>query len=110
MAKDAVGAHVRDELGISEITTARPIQAAVASAASFSVGAAAPLILVLVSPPNLLLWVVSIGSLIFLAFLGAIGAKAGGAEILKPTIRVTFWGALAMAATAIIGALVGKAV
>lgn len=110
MAKDAVGAHVRDELGISEITMARPIQAAMASAASFSVGAAAPLILVLVSPPNLLLWVVSTGSLIFLAILGAIGAKTGGAEILRPTIRVTFWGALAMAATAIIGALVGKAV
>lgn len=110
MAKDAVGAHVRDELGISEITMARPIQAAMASAASFSVGAAAPLILVLVSPPNLLLWVVSTGSLIFLAVLGAIGAKTGGAEILRPTIRVTFWGALAMAATAIIGALVGKAV
>ena len=110
MAKDAVGAHVRDELGISEITMARPIQAAMASAASFSVGAAAPLILVLVSPPNLLLWVVSTGSLISLAVLGAIGAKTGGAEILRPTIRVTFWGALAMAATAIIGALVGKAV
>ena len=110
MAKDAVGAHVRDELGISEITMARPIQAAMASAASFSVGAAAPLILVLVSPPNLLLWVVSTGSLIFLAVLGAIGAKTGGAEILRPTIRVTFWGAFAMAVTAGIGALFGTRV
>ena len=110
MAKDAVGAHVRDELGISEITTARPIQAALTSAASFSLGAAAPLILVIISPASLLLWIVSIGSLVFLAVLGAIGARTGGAAILKPTLRVTFWGALAMAATAIIGAVVGKAV
>lgn len=110
MAKDALGAHARDELGISEVTTARPVQAAVASAATFSVGAAAPLILVLFSPTNLLLPLVSVGSLIFLGALGMIGAKAGGAGVLKPTVRVMFWGALAMALTAGIGAVVGKAV
>ena len=110
MAKDALSAHARDELGISEITAARPVQAALASAATFSIGAAAPLGLVLVSPANWLLPVVSIGSLGFLAALGMIGARAGGADILKPTIRVIFWGAFAMALTAGIGALVGKAV
>lgn len=110
MAKDALGAHARDELGISEITTARPVQAALASAASFSVGATAPLALVLVSPAHWLLPVVSIGSLLFLTLLGMIGAKAGGAGILTPTIRVTFWGALAMAVTAGIGAMFGTAV
>jgi VIT1/CCC1 family predicted Fe2+/Mn2+ transporter len=107
MAKDALGAHARDELGISEITTARPVQAALASAASFSVGAAAPLIFVLVSPSNSLLPVVSAGSLVLLALLGMVGAMAGGAGLLKPTIRVTFWGALAMGLTAIIGAIAG---
>jgi len=110
MTKDALSAHARDELGISQITAARPVQAALASAATFSIGAAAPLGLVLVSPANWLLSVVSIGSLGFLAALGMIGARAGGADILKPTIRVTFWGAFAMALTAGIGALVGKAV
>jgi VIT1/CCC1 family predicted Fe2+/Mn2+ transporter len=107
MAKDALSAHARDELGISELTTARPVQAALASAATFSAGAAAPLALVLVSPAHLLLPVVSIGSLVFLALLGMIGARTGGADILKPTIRVTFWGALAMAVTAGIGAIFG---
>jgi len=110
MTRDALSAHARDELGISEITAARPVQAALASAATFSIGAAAPLGLVLVSPANWLIFVVSIGSLGFLAALGMIGARAGGADILKPTIRVTFWGAFAMALTAGIGALVGKAV
>lgn len=110
MTKDALSAHARDELGISEITAARPVQAALASAATFSIGAAAPLGLVLVSPASWLLAIVSVGSLGFLAALGMIGAKAGGADILKPTIRVTFWGAFAMALTAGIGALVGKAV
>jgi len=109
MTKDALSAHARDELGISKITAARPVQAALASAATFSIGAAAPLGLVLVSPANWLIFVVSIGSLGFLAALGMIGARAGGADILKPTIRVTFWGAFAMALTAGIGALVGKA-
>ncbi len=110
MAKDALGAHSRDELGISETTTARPVQAALASAATFTVGAAAPLILVLISPAALLLPVVAVGSLLFLALLGMIGAKAGGAGILRPTIRVMFWGALAMALTTGIGALFGKVV
>jgi VIT1/CCC1 family predicted Fe2+/Mn2+ transporter len=110
MAKDALGAHARDELGISEISTARPVQAALASAATFSLGAAAPLVLTLLSPSVWLLPVVSIGSLVFLALLGMIGAKTGGAAIFRPTIRVVFWGALAMALTAGIGALVGRAV
>ena len=110
MAKDALGAHARDELGISEISTARPVQAALASAATFSVGAAAPLILTLLSPSNLLLPLVSVGSLAFLALLGMIGAKTGGAAVFRPTIRVMFWGALAMGLTAVIGAMVGTAV
>lgn len=110
MAKDALAAHAQDELGISEVTTARPIQAALTSAATFSAGAAMPLAMVLVSPPSTLVAVVSIASLLFLALLGAIGAWAGGANILKATIRVTFWGALAMALTAGIGVLVGTAV
>ena len=110
MVKDALGAHARDELGISAITTARPVQAALASATTFSVGAAAPLVLVLVSPSNALIPIVSVGSLLFLSLLGAIGAKAGGAGLLKPTIRVTFWGAFAMGLTAGIGAVFGKVV
>jgi len=110
MAKDALGAHARDELGISEISTARPIQAALASAATFSVGAAGPLILALLSPSTWVLPVVSVGSLAFLALLGMIGAKTGGAEVFRPTIRVVFWGALAMGLTAAIGAMVGTAV
>jgi VIT1/CCC1 family predicted Fe2+/Mn2+ transporter len=110
MAKDALGAHARDELGISEISTARPVQAALASAATFSAGAAAPLILTLVSPSAWLIPAVSVGSLVFLALLGVMGARAGGAAIIRPTIRVVFWGAMAMGLTAGIGAMVGKAV
>ena len=110
MAKDALAAHARDELGISEVTVARPIQAALASAASFSVGAAGPLLLTLLSPANWLLPVVAVGSLALLALLGLIGAKTGGAEIFRPIVRVVFWGALAMAVTAAIGAIVGRAV
>jgi VIT1/CCC1 family predicted Fe2+/Mn2+ transporter len=110
MARDALSAHARDELGISEISTARPVQAALASAATFSIGAAAPLALVVVAPTNALIPVVSAGSLLFLSLLGAIGAKAGGAGLLKPTIRVTFWGAFAMGLTAGIGAVFGKVV
>ena len=109
-AKDALGAHLRDELGISEVTTSRPIQAALTSALTFSVGAAMPLSMVLFSPADLLPWTVSIASLLFLALLGAIGAYVGGAPIWRPTLRVTFWGALAMALTAGIGSLVGTAV
>ena len=110
MAKDALAAHARDELGISSISTARPVQAALASAATFSVGAAAPLVLVLVSPSSVLIPVVAVGSLLFLAILGAVGARAGGAGLLRPTIRVTFWGAFAMGLTAGIGAVFGKVV
>lgn len=110
MAKDALGAHARDELGISEATTARPVQAALASAASFSVGAFFPLLMVIVSPMALLTPVVAAGSLVFLAALGAVGARTGGANILRATVRVTFWGALAMGVTAGIGKLFGVAV
>jgi vacuolar iron transporter family protein len=110
MAKDALSAHARDELGISEITAARPVQAALTSAASFSVGAAMPLLMVIVSPAGALVAIVSAASLAFLAFLGAIGARAGGANVLRGTARVTFWGALAMALTAGIGRLFGTVV
>lgn len=108
MAKDALGAHAADELGISTVTAARPIQAALASAASFSIGAAMPLLMVLISPTPWLVITVSAASLIFLAALGAIGAKAGGANVFRATFRITFWGALAMALTAGIGAVVGR--
>ena len=110
MAKDALTAHAHDELGISEITTARPVQAALASAVMFSVGAAMPLLMVVVSPASALVPIVSAASLGFLALLGAIGARAGGANILRGTARVTFWGALAMALTAGIGKLFGTVV
>ena len=110
MAKDALAAHALDELGISEMTTARPIQAALTSAATFAVGAALPLLMVLISPANLLVWTVSIASLLFLALLGAVGARAGGANVWRATLRVTFWGAFAMALTAGIGAVVGTAI
>lgn len=110
MAGDALAAHARDELGISEITQARPIQAALTSAATFSVGAAMPLSMVFLFPPGSLTVAVSAASLAFLALLGGIGARAGGADIWKATARVTFWGALAMAATAGVGTLFGVAV
>jgi vacuolar iron transporter family protein len=110
MAKDALGTHAHDELGISDITTARPVQAALASAASFSVGAAMPLLMVIVSPASTLVPIVSAASLAFLAFLGAIGARVGGANVLRGTARVIFWGALAMAFTAGIGKLLGTVV
>ena len=110
MKKDALGAHARDELGISELSTARPIQAALTSAATFAVGAAMPLLMVVVSPATMLVPIVSVASLVFLALLGAIGAKAGGANVFRATARVTFWGTLAMALTAGIGALVGTAI
>ena len=110
MAKDALSAHARDELGISDLTFARPIQAGLASAAAFSVGAAMPLLMVVLSPPNALVVVVFAASLIFLAVLGAIGAWAGGANIVRATLRVTFWGVLAMALTAGIGKLFGAIV
>lgn len=110
MSKDALAAHARDELGISEITTARPVQAALTSAATFSVGAALPLLMVIVSPATLLIPLVCGASLLFLGLLGAVGAKAGGADMMRAAVRVTFWGALAMALTAGIGALFGTVV
>jgi VIT1/CCC1 family predicted Fe2+/Mn2+ transporter len=110
MAKDALGAHARDELGISEITAARPVQAAITSAITFSSGAALPLLAVLLAPLQHLALTVAACSLVFLAMLGVVGARAGGAGILRPTVRVTFWGALAMAITAGVGLLIGRAV
>jgi len=110
MVKDPLAAHARDELGISEISTARPVQAALTSAVMFSVGAAMPLLMVVVSPANLLVPIVAAASLGFLALLGAIGGKAGGANILRATLRVTFWGALALGITAGIGKLFGTVI
>jgi VIT1/CCC1 family predicted Fe2+/Mn2+ transporter len=110
MAKNALAAHARDELGISQIATARPIQAALTSALTFSVGAAMPLLAVVVSPAPYVATNVTVSSLVYLAVLGAIGAKTGGANIVKATVRVTFWGALAMAVTAGIGLIIGKVV
>ncbi|MEO8330800.1 MAG: VIT family protein [Gallionella sp.] len=109
MEHDALGAHARDELGISETLIARPIQAALASAATFSVGAVLPLLVVVVVPVSALMWAVSVSSLFFLALLGSLAARAGGAPVLTSIIRVTFWGALAMALTAGVGALFGVA-
>ena len=108
-ANDAMTAHARDELGISEMTTARPIQAALTSAATFSIGAALPLLMVILVPRSWLISAVAGASLVFLALLGAIGARTGGAGILRPTLRVMLWGALAMALTASIGLLFGIA-
>lgn len=110
MEKDALGAHARDELGITEIFAANPIQAAFASAASFAVGAAMPMLVAFFVPVSMLVWFVSASSLLFLALLGAIAAKTGGASILKGSFRVTFWGAVAMIATAIVGSLFGAKV
>ncbi|MBS7540597.1 VIT1/CCC1 transporter family protein [Ancylobacter lacus] len=109
-ARDALEAHARDELGINEITTARPVQAALASAASFAGGAVLPLATVLVAPQGALPVTVSAAALGFLAVLGVAGAKAGGSDPLKAAIRVTFWGALAMAATYAIGAVSGTVI
>ena len=104
-AKDALGAHARDELGISEVMTARPVQAALASAATFAVGAALPMLVVLLAPVETLVYTVSLTSLVFLAALGMLAARAGGAPMVKAALRVTFWGALAMLLTALIGKL-----
>jgi VIT1/CCC1 family predicted Fe2+/Mn2+ transporter len=106
-AHDALGAHARDELGISDVTTARPIQAALTSAATFAVGAALPLAMAVAMPRSTLVIGVSMASLVFLAALGAVGARAGGANITKATLRVTLWGAVAMVVTAGIGAVFG---
>jgi VIT1/CCC1 family predicted Fe2+/Mn2+ transporter len=110
MASDALGAHAREELGISAATTARPVQAALTSAATFAVGAALPLSMVLLLPRAALFSGVAASSLASLALLGAVGARAGGANVGRGVLRVTFWGALAMAFTAGIGALFGTVV
>lgn len=109
MAHDALGAHSRDELGISVTSAAQPIQAAMASAATFAVGAALPLFVVLLMPAAQLKVAVVVSSLVFLALLGSLAARAGGSSVLTAAMRVTFWGALAMALTAGVGALFGVA-
>ena len=110
MAHDALGAHARDELGISEATTARPLQAASASALTFTAGAAAPLVSTMLAPATLLVAAVAIVSLACLAALGALGAVAGGAPVSRSLLRVMFWGTLAMALTAGVGRLFGTAI
>jgi VIT1/CCC1 family predicted Fe2+/Mn2+ transporter len=110
MAHDALGAHARDELGITEAMSARPLQAASFSAASFSIGAALPLVMSLTAPTSWLITSVALSSLVFLAILGAIAARAGGASISKGAVRVLFWGAMAMLATDLVGRLFGTAV
>lgn len=110
MQHDALGAHARDELGISDTLAARPVQAALASAGTFAVGAVLPLLIVLLFPVSALMWAVSGSSLLFLALLGSLAARTGGAPVISAVARVTFWGALAMALTAGVGALFGIAV
>ena len=107
MAHDALGAHARDELGISDTLSARPIQAALSSAATFAVGAGLPLLAVVLTPLSVLMWAVSGVSLLALALLGSLAARAGGAPVMSAAVRVTFWGALAMALTAGVGFLFG---
>jgi len=109
MKHDALGAHARDELGISETLNARPVQAALSSAATFAVGALLPLLVVLLFPVSALMWAISASSLFFLTLLGALAAKAGGAPVVMAASRVAFWGALAMALTAGVGMLFGVA-
>lgn len=109
MAKDALGAHARDELGIHDLAKARPVQAALASAASFAVGALLPLLAAMLSPGGSVIAIVAASSLVALAALGAAGARVGGASPTRPVLRVVFWGALAMAVTAAVGALFGVA-
>ncbi len=109
-AKDALGAHAKEELGLSELTSAQPLQAAIVSAITFAVGAAPPIIAVLVSPPEMLLWSVVISTMVVLAVLGGLGAKAGGAGVPKGIARVTFWGIVAMAITSGVGYVFGAVV
>jgi VIT1/CCC1 family predicted Fe2+/Mn2+ transporter len=106
-AFDALGSHARDELGMSDALSARPVQAALSSAAAFAVGAALPMIFVVIVPAKVLIYSVSFGSLVFLVLLGVVAAKVGGANVWRGALRVGFWGALAMAITAGIGALFG---
>ncbi len=107
MAHDALGAHSRDELGLSENVVARPVQAGLTSAGTFAVGAALPLLTALVAPPAHVVAVVAGTSLVFLTALGALSARTGGAPVLRASLRVAFWGALAMGVTAIVGTLFG---
>ena len=107
MTHDALGAHGRDELGISETLGAKPVQAAFASAGTFAAGAALPLLMVLVLPNAALMWGLAGSSLFFLALLGLLAARAGGAPVLASVLRVSFWGMLAMGLTAAVGALFG---
>lgn len=107
MAHDALGAHARDELGISEVLTAKPVQAALASAATFAVGAALPLLVVLMIPSAALMLSLAGATLLFLALLGFLAAYAGGAPVLPSILRVSFWGALAMGLTTAVGTLFG---
>ncbi len=109
-AKDALSAHARDELGLSDTTRARPVQAALASAAMFSLGACLPMLVVLVAPSSTLVAAVTVSTLGFLAALGAVGARVGGARALRPVIRVVFWGTVALGVTAGVGALFGTIV
>ncbi len=109
-AHDALGAHARDELGITDTSTAQPVQAALTSAFTFSAGAIVPVLTALLAPPAAMQITIPMVSLLFLAGLGALSARAGGAGIVKPTIRVAFWGALAMVTTGLVGALIGKAI
>ena len=110
MQHDALGAHARDELGMSATVSARPVQAALTSAATFSLGAALPLIVALVSPPQQLLPLMAGASLMFLIALGALAARTGGAPVLQASLRVAFWGALAMGLTTGVGKLFGAVV
>lgn len=107
MKNNALEAHSRDELGISEHLSAKPVQAAIASALTFAAGAVLPILVILLAPREYSVWAVSLSSIIFLALLGVVGARAGGANIMKSVIRVTFWGALALIVTASIGKLFG---
>ncbi len=107
-AKDALSTHARDELGITEHSAARPVLAALSSAASFSVGGAVPLVAAILSPVEHIGWIVTIASLVCLGLLGAFGAKVGDADVAKPTGRILLWGALAMALTSAIGRLTGE--
>jgi len=110
MAHDALGAHARDELGVSDMGTARPVQAAITSAATFAVGAALPLLTAVVAPIPQLVPLVAGTSLVFLTGLGAVSARTGGAPVLEAALRVAFWGALAMGLTALAGRLFGAVV
>jgi VIT1/CCC1 family predicted Fe2+/Mn2+ transporter len=110
MAKDALGAHARDELGLTEITAAKPLQAAIASAVSFAVGAVLPVLVCLLVPQSQLTLLVTLSATILLAVLGSVAAQVGGAPMWKGALRVTFWGALAMGVSALIGKLFGTTV